>query len=212
MCTGTSDETGEVLSSVSIESVGNGSDGEEANTSLWVATDSYCTASGLLMSYSSGFFIPTLTHSQELRSEGEDDDSLLLVFIGELLIPCDFTFTLSLDGIEYSSSLTSVNETYAYVLLDDDRLEDFDESYLVTVALTYTYQNISHNTSVITLKEVDESELKQQRKERNTLIYVFVGIVSFIVVVGVVTIVILLIKVRKFKKLAYPNLVDAPEL
>ena len=164
------------------------------------------------MSYSSGFFIPTLNHSQELRSEGEDDDSLLLVFIGELLIPCDFTFTLSLDGIEYSSSLTSVNETYASVLLDGDRLEDFDESYLVTVALTYTYQNISHNTSVITLKEVDESELKQQRKERNTLIYVFVGIVSFIVVVGVVTIVILLIKVRKFKKLAYPNLVDAPEL
>ena len=167
---------------VYIASVASGSDGEEANTSLWVSTNDYCAALGLTESYTSGFFIPVLSRSQEvMNSSNANSSELTIAIVGTLLIPCDLNFTLDCDGNTFTQAITSVNETLATAELDKSRATDYDDATVVKISLTYSYQGNSYSTQSLTIKQKDEDALESQNKERTVeLIILIVAIVLII--------------------------------
>ena len=107
--------TKRISSLVNITSVGEGSDGETVNTSLWINAVDNCTLDGIASSYSSAFYIPTLS-GMVITHETSGG---VITISGLQFVPCQLSCTITADDQSFDVELNAMNESVAIGVLSE---------------------------------------------------------------------------------------------
>ena len=121
-----------LLSLVNITSVGAGGDGENVNTSLWINAVENCTIAGIASTYSSAFYIPTLSGIGITREVSGG----VITISGAEFVPCELSCTVNADGQFFGVELIALNESVAIGMLSESELEVLEDASSISVQLT----------------------------------------------------------------------------
>ena len=156
-----------------------GSDSE----SLWITGDGTCQWKGILQTYSSVFFVPSLSSVTYFRTNQNN----YLHFVGSTLIPCSLSYCVfDNNSVLYTSTFLPSNET----LTDEIVPNSLDRLLLSThtsvyVTLTYGELNSYNTTSFLIMdSQLSESVFKQSSLiSYARLLLICITVVLFIVFV-----------------------------
>ena len=109
-------------------------DAQDSQTSLWII-HSNCKLEGIPSTYSSPFFIPTLTGASDSITAG----TLEILFSGTMFIPCSLSCSLTIDDNTQSLNLSEfISETAVLArIADADVLTAYKTASSVSVSLVF---------------------------------------------------------------------------
>ena len=122
-----------VSSLVSITSIAAGGDGEKSNTSMWINAVDNCQLGGVASTYTSAFYITTLTAMDVSRIK--QSSAGILTVNGSCFIPCNLSCTLNADDFLLSLSLDAVNESVAEAKLNQSAMVVLDQARTVSIKM-----------------------------------------------------------------------------
>ena len=178
---------------VNILSVGAGSDGETANTSMWINSVENCQLTGLASTYTSAFYIPTLTGMDITR----EISGGVITIRGAHFVPCELSCTLTADDRSFGVELTAINESVAVGVVNESVVVFLEVAS--NVGLTLTGQNgqeLTEANSSDLERTSQTSQLNKNDKSKKTdskKIIVILLVLAFVLVALLVFLNIMLI-------------------
>ena len=189
-----------VSSLVNITSVGEGSDGEKKNTSMWINSVDNCTIAGIPSTYASAFCIPTLSGMNITRETSSSSENGAVITVSGLqFVPCELSCMVITDDHSFDVELTAVNESVAIGILNQSVMIFMEAASEIGIKLTgensqdlteqYSYSDVIWNgTATHTSTDVDDSE-----KAGSSSVSVVLLVIPLVFIVLLIIVIILLL-------------------
>ena len=181
-----------VSSLVNITSVGEGSDGEMNNTSLWINAVKNCQLGGIASAYTSSFYIPTLSGMDITR----ETSGGVITVSGSSFIPCDLSCTVTADERSFGVELTALNESVAIGVLNESVVVFLEAATDVDVMLTG--ENGQELTEAYPVNVTTKETMAQAGKETGvktgtSSVFVILFVLALIIVALLALVIVVLV-------------------
>ena len=181
---------------VNITSVGGGSDGEDKNTSMWINAVENCTLDGILSTYTSAFYIPSVSGIELATTDNNytasSDGGGVVTVSGASFVPCELSCTVTADTHMIGIDLTAINETVAIGRVNESSFVILEAARDISVKMNGEKGEGLTESFVVELKKSGTSS-KSVKKEDEESTNNFTSLTVTLLVVSLLFIVVLMV-------------------